>query len=75
MFEWVDRDVLVDVAINAVPVGILAYFVGVTLLWFPWEVDPLTYVLTHVLTLVPIVVLTFATYHVARAVERDARSP
>ena len=72
MFEWVTRDVLVDVSINAVPVVILAYFVVVTLLWFPWDVRPLAYVLTHALTLVPVVVLPFATYYVSRAVERDA---
>lgn len=75
MLEWVTRDLLVDVSINAVPVVILTYFVAVTLLWFPWDVRPLAYVLTHVLTVVPVVTLAFATYHVSRAVERDARAP
>lgn len=73
MLEWVDRDVLVDVAINAVPVVILAYFVVVLLVWFPWADDPLVLALTHTLTIVPIVTLVIATYYVSRAVERDAR--
>lgn len=73
MFEWVDRDVLVDVSINAVPVVILAYFVVVLVVWLPWGSDPLVLALTHTLTVVPIVTLVFATFHVSRAIERDAR--
>ena len=74
MFEWVDRDVLVDVSINVVPLVILAYFVVVTLVGSPWQETTLAVVMTHVLTLVPIVTLAVATYYVARAIERDARA-
>jgi hypothetical protein len=74
MLEWVDRDVLVDVSINAVPVVILTYFVVGLLVWFPWAEDPLVLALTHGLTIVPIVVLVIATYYVSLAVERDART-
>lgn len=73
MLEWANRGTLLDVSINAIPIVILAYFVGLVLLASPWRGPLLVEVLTHALTLVPVVVLAFVTYHVARAIERDAR--
>lgn len=72
MLEWVDRDVLVDVSVNAVPLVILAYFVVLTLVWTPWPSTLADVVVTQTMHLVPIVVLGAATYYAARAVERDA---
>lgn len=72
MLEWVDRDLLVDVSINAVPVVILAYFVVVSVRTLEQGVTR-TVVLSHVLTVLPVLVLAFATYHVARAIQFDER--
>ena len=73
MFDWVNRDVLLDISINVIPVVILAYFVALTLLRSPWDGPLLETVLTHTLTVFPILVLLAATYYVARAIERDAQ--
>lgn len=72
MLEWVSRDTLLDVSINAVPVLIIAYFVVLVVARAPWTPDLLVEVATVVLHLVPLVLLPYATYHVARAIERDA---
>lgn len=72
MFEWAQRETLLDVSINAFPVTLLVLFDLLFLLVSPWGADPLAETLTHALTLFPLVVLAFATYQVARAVERDA---
>lgn len=72
MLEWLSREAMVDISINAVPVAILAYFAVLFEIASPWSFDPLAVVLTHTLTLFPLVVLLFATYFVARAIESDA---
>lgn len=72
MLEWLSRETVVDVSINAVPVLILAYFAVLFEVASPWSFEPLSVVLTHTLTLFPLVVLVVATYFVARVIERDA---
>lgn len=73
MLDWVSRETLVDVTINAIPTVILVFFVAVTVFTAPWGWDPLAETFAHLLTVVPIVTLVIATYYVARAVELDAR--
>lgn len=72
MLEWLSRETVVDISINGAPLFILAYFAVLIKVASPWTFDPLPVVLTHALTLFPLVVLVFATYYAARAIERDA---
>lgn len=72
MLDWLSRDTAVDASINAVPLVILAYFAALFEAASPWSFDPLPVVLTHTLTLFPLVLLLIATYVVARVIERDA---
>ncbi|GAB3668385.1 DUF6684 family protein [Halopiger thermotolerans] len=72
MLEWLSRETAIDASINAVPVVILAYFAVFFEIAETWSFDPLTVVLTHTLTLLPLVLLIVATYVVARVIERDA---
>ena len=72
VLEWLSRETLVDVSINAVPVAILAYFTVLHGLGSPWGFRPLAVFFMYTLTLFPLVVLAVATYYVARAIERDA---
>jgi len=74
MFEWVRRETLVDVTINAIPAVVLAYFVALTAITPAWQVPSLTTAVAHFLTVFPFVVLVVATYVVARAVETDAQA-
>lgn len=72
VLEWLSRETVIDVSINAVPVLILAYFTVLHGLGSPWGFRPLAVFFTYALTLFPLVVLVVATYYVARAIERDA---
>ncbi|RKD88065.1 DUF6684 family protein [Halopiger aswanensis] len=72
MLDWLSRDTAVDASINVVPLVILAYFAVLFEAASPWSFDPLPVVLTHTLTLFPLVLLLIATYVVARVIERDA---
>lgn len=72
MLEWVSRETLLDVSINAVPVLIITYFVVFIVARAPWASNLLVEVATVVLHLVPLLLLPYATYLVARAIERDA---
>jgi hypothetical protein len=72
MLDWVRRETLLDVSINAVPIVILLFLDLLFLAVYPWGRATLSELLTHVLTLFPIAVLAVATYLVARAIERDA---
>ncbi|WP_049927109.1 DUF6684 family protein [Halopiger goleimassiliensis] len=71
MLEWLSRETAVDASINAVPLVILAYFSLLFESASPWSFDPLPVLLTHTLTLFPLVLLLIATYVVARVIERD----
>lgn len=71
MLDWVTRDTLVDLTINAIPAVILVYFVALTLAHPAWQSRSLTVVTAHFLTVFPLAVLVVATYVVARAVEAD----
>ena len=72
MLDWLSRETVVDVSINAVPVLILAYFTVLHGVASPWAFRPLAVFFMYTLTLFPLVVLVVATYYVARAIERDA---
>lgn len=74
MFDWVRRETLVDVTINAIPVVILVVAVALTLTLPAWQGLSLTVAVAHFLTVFPIVVLVVATYVVARAVEADIQT-
>lgn len=71
MLDWLSRETAVDVSINAAPVLMLTYFAVLFEVASPWEFELLTVVLTHTLTIFPLIVLLFATYFVARVIERD----
>lgn len=72
MLDWLTRETVVDVSINAVPVLILGYFTVLHGVASPWEFRPLAVFFMYVLTLFPLVLLAVATYYAARAIERDA---
>lgn len=72
MLDWLTRETVIDVSINAVPVFILGYFTVLHGVGSPWEFRPLAVFFMYVLTLFPLVLLVVATYYAARAIERDA---
>lgn len=72
MLDWVRRETLLDTSINAIAVVLLLLLDLLFLVVYPWDTSALSTVFTHLLTLFPIVVLAFATYHAARVIEIDA---
>jgi len=72
MLDWLSRDTAVDASINAAPVLTLASFAILSEAASPWEFEPLPVVLTHTLTVFPLILLLLVTYIVARVIERDA---
>jgi len=60
--SWLDRDTVLDVTVNLIPLVILAFFAVLYTLVQPWEFDPAMFVIMHFLTLFPFLLLVILTY-------------
>lgn len=69
-----DRETLLDLTVNIVPLGIILFFVLVFLFVTPWEFDPFVTAISMGLLVVPFVVLALVTFVSGRAVARDEES-
>lgn len=69
-----DRETLLDLTVNIVPLGILAFFILVFLFVSPWELDPFVTAISMGLLIVPFAVLALVTFVSGRAVARDEES-
>lgn len=66
--EIFDRETLLDLTVNFIPLFMILFFVVVYLLFDPWGYDPLMTVLMVGLHAVPFVALAFLTYISGRAI-------
>lgn len=57
-----DRETLLDITVNVVPILILAFFFVLFVTWTPWTGEPLITLISHFLTLFPLVLLAIVTY-------------
>lgn len=64
-----NRDTLLDISVNIVPLVIIAFFVGVLLLLPPWEPSLFVMVIALGLHVVPFVLLALLTYVSALMIE------
>lgn len=71
--SWLDRETVLDVTVNLIPLVILAFFAVFYTVVYPWDSDPGMFVLMHFLTLFPFVMLVILTYFSAKVVSRDQR--
>lgn len=69
-----DRETLLDITVNIIPLGIIAFFLLVFLLVTPWEFDPFVTAISMGLLVVPFVALALVTFVSGRAVARDEGS-
>lgn len=69
-----DRETLLDLTVNIVPLGILAFFVLVFLVVNPWGFDPFVALISMGLLVVPFAVLALVTFVSGRAVAQDEES-
>lgn len=67
------EDTWLDLTVNLVPLGILAFFDVLFWIFNPWGWDPWFVFWAHVLTLVPFVLLTILTYVSGRAIQGAER--
>lgn len=71
-----DRETLLDLTVNVVPLVIIAFFVVAFLVVNPWGVDPLASGIQFALLLAPFVLLAILTYLSGKAIAGDEkRSP
>jgi len=63
-----DRETLLDLTVNLIPLGILIFFIGAFALFAPWGVDPLITGLQFAIVSVTAVLLVILTYYAGKAV-------
>jgi cytoskeletal protein RodZ len=63
-----DRETLLDLTVNVIPLGIILFFVVVFLLIKPWEQDPLIQIISMGLLVIPFVGLALLTFVSGRAI-------
>lgn len=69
--SWLDRETLLDVTVNVVPMAILLFFVVLFVVVHPWQFDPFYAFLQHGLTIFPFAVLVLVTWVSAKYISRD----
>ncbi|MFC7234680.1 DUF6684 family protein [Halosegnis marinus] len=69
-FERFDRETLLDLVVNAVPLAMLAGFTALFVVVRPYGFDPAAVAIQLTLVLVPLGALSVLSYHAAAAVER-----
>jgi len=67
------EDTLLDLTVNFIPLGILAFFDALFWVFNPWGWDLWFVFWAHVLTVVPFVLLTVLTFASGRVIQRDER--
>jgi len=65
------KDTMLDLVVNIIPLGILAFFIGLFMLWGPFSWDPLYSTLMLGIVGGSFVLLTILTYVSAIAIEGD----
>lgn len=63
-----DRETLLDLAVNVIPLGIILFFVVFFLVFDPFGNDPVAVALSQLLLVVPFVVLATITYVAGRII-------
>jgi len=67
------REAILDIVVNIIPLGIIAFFVLLFLGFAPWGYDPFPMALMIGLHVVPFVFLALITYLTLRAIEGGVR--
>lgn len=69
----IDRETLLDITVNLIPIGILAFFVVTFLVYTPFPPNLFAFLISHFLTIFPLVLLALLTYVAAKVIARDER--
>ena len=71
--SYIDRETILDILVNVVPMVILLAFVLLFVVFSPWPPHLPTALVGHFLTLFPFLLLGILTYFAARAISRDEK--
>ncbi|WP_256390723.1 DUF6684 family protein [Natronoarchaeum rubrum] len=71
--EPFDREALLDLSVNIIPLGILVFFSGLYIFANPWGFDPVFSTLQFSIMGLILIALLVLTYISGKAVERDER--
>ena len=63
-----DRETLLDLTVNFIPLGIIMFFIGVFAVVSPWGVDPLVSGMQFAIVGIMAVALVVLTYYAGKAV-------
>lgn len=66
-----DRETVLDLAVNIIPLGIIVFFVGVFALAPAFEFDPVVTTIQMSLLIIPFIGLALLTYYSGKAIARD----
>ncbi|WP_254546543.1 DUF6684 family protein [Halomarina pelagica] len=66
-----DKEQLLDVSVNLIPIAILLFFVVLFAVYTPWPPNLFMYLMSHFLTIFPLLLLALLTYVSAKAIARD----
>lgn len=69
----IDRETLLDITVNLIPLGILAFFVVLFLVYSPFPPSLFMLGMGELLTIIPFVLLALLTYVAAKVIARDER--
>lgn len=71
MIGSLERETVLDITVNVVPLGILLFFTVLHVVVRPWGSDPFPLAVTAFLTLFPLLLLAILTYVSGLVVQRD----
>lgn len=74
MYGPFERETLLDLTVNLVPLAVMLFFVVLFVVINPWGVRSFTFLLSLFLLAIPIVLLTLLTYVSGRVIQRDEAS-
>lgn len=66
-----DRETLLDLSVNIIPLGIMAFFVVLFAVAPAFEFDPVIVAIQMGLIIIPFIALALLTYYSGRAIARD----
>lgn len=69
-----DRETLLDLVVNIIPMGIILFFIALFLLYNPFGHSPVALVLSQLLLVVPFLVLAVITYVSGRIISESGRT-
>lgn len=74
MERYIDRETLLDLTVNMIPLGIIAFFFVVFLLFDPWGWEPLFTVLALGLLVIHFSALAFLTWISGRTIAKEEKT-